>query len=286
MNLPTKVCLGAGAFLVMSGGLLALTGFAMGAETHLDLPWGGGSATMVETAVETGTATQAPDAAASLSPFSSVEVDVPVGDVSVAPSGDYGISLGGACAGLISYELDGDTLRVTGEELSSLEYFSSGDEVSVVICVPDGIPLDTIEIHTAMGQVELIDLTVGSLTAASDLGELYLDSVTAADARLTLSTGDLTGYNLTATGSLTVTNDMGDVYLDGDFQGQTDVTLAMGDLELNTYQPLDTYGLELNVALGDLYLDGSTQYGSVHRDGGPNQLKVDSSMGDVNIYFG
>ena len=53
MNLPTKVCLGAGAFLVMSGGLLALTGFAMGAETHLDLPWGGCSATMVETAVET-----------------------------------------------------------------------------------------------------------------------------------------------------------------------------------------------------------------------------------------
>ena len=28
MNMPAKVCLGAGAFLVMSGGLLAITGFA------------------------------------------------------------------------------------------------------------------------------------------------------------------------------------------------------------------------------------------------------------------
>lgn len=37
MNMPAKVCLGAGAFLVMSGGLLAITGFAMGAQTHLDL---------------------------------------------------------------------------------------------------------------------------------------------------------------------------------------------------------------------------------------------------------
>ena len=40
MNMPAKVCLGAGAFLVMSGGLLAITGFAMGAQTHLDLDWG------------------------------------------------------------------------------------------------------------------------------------------------------------------------------------------------------------------------------------------------------
>ena len=33
MNLPSKVCLGAGVFLVLSGGLLALTGFALGART-------------------------------------------------------------------------------------------------------------------------------------------------------------------------------------------------------------------------------------------------------------
>ena len=44
MNLPAKVCLGAGAFLAMSGGLLALTGFALGAQTHLNMPFGGGSA--------------------------------------------------------------------------------------------------------------------------------------------------------------------------------------------------------------------------------------------------
>ena len=52
MNMPAKVCLGAGAFLVMSGGLLAITGFAMGAQTHLDLDWG--RAHKSETPVDTG----------------------------------------------------------------------------------------------------------------------------------------------------------------------------------------------------------------------------------------
>ena len=37
MNFPAKVCPGAGAFLVLSGGLLALTGFLMGGQTSLHI---------------------------------------------------------------------------------------------------------------------------------------------------------------------------------------------------------------------------------------------------------
>ena len=98
--------------------------------------------------------------------------------------------------------------------------------------------------------------------------------------------GNLTGYSLTTTDSLTVKNDMGDVYLDGDFQGNTDITLSMGDLDLTTWQSMDTYSLDLDVTMGALYLDGSTQYGSVRREGGPNQLKIANSMGSADVYFG
>ena len=78
MNMPAKVCLGAGAFLVMSGGLLAITGFAMGAQTHLDLDWG--RAHKSETPVDTG----APhvEEGTALPAFSRLDVVVSIGEFS------------------------------------------------------------------------------------------------------------------------------------------------------------------------------------------------------------
>ena len=290
MNLPAKVCLGAGAFLAMSGGLLALTGSALGAQTHLNMPSGGGSAVAAETpmvhvevAADEGTATES---WVQVPAFSRIEVDLAAGDVSVIPTGEYDLSFGGEHAALLDYEMDGDTLRITGTALSAMEFFTSGDEAAVTIGIPEDASLDAVDIHTAMGAVELTDFTANSLTVSTDLGNVSLDSVMASDADITLSMGDLTGYSLTTTDSLTVKNDMGDVYLDGDFQGNTDITLSMGDLDLTTWQSLDTYSLDLDVTMGDLYLDGSTQYGSVRREGGPNQLKIANSMGSADVYFG
>ncbi|MFQ9918265.1 MAG: hypothetical protein ACLRWQ_19620 [Flavonifractor plautii] len=54
MNMPAKVCLGAGAFLVVAGGLLAITGFAAGAQTHLDLDPGAGHAKSETPVKDTG----------------------------------------------------------------------------------------------------------------------------------------------------------------------------------------------------------------------------------------
>ena len=290
MNLPAKVCLGAGAFLAMSGGLLALTGFALGAQTHLNMPFGGGSAVAAETpmvhvevAADEGTATES---WVQVPAFSRIEVELDMGNVSVIPTGEYDLSFSGEHAALLDYEMDGDTLRITGTALSAMEFFTSGDEAAVTIGIPEDASLDTVDIHTAMGQVELGGFTANSLTVSTDLGNVSLDSVMASDADITLSMGDLTGYSLTTTDSLTVKNDMGDVYLDGDFQGNTDITLSMGDLDLTTWQSMDTYSLDLNVSMGDLYLDGSTQYGSVRREGGPNQLKIANSMGSADVYFG
>lgn len=284
MNLPAKVCLGAGAFLAMSGGLLALTGFALGAQTHLNLPFGGGSAAAAETPVNTGAPGE--EVWTELVPFSSVQLDVPLGDVSVLPGAEYHISISGARADTIDYQLDGDTLVVTGADAGSVEFFASGDQASVIIEVPEGVYLETVDLHTALGQVDVSGVTAGSLTVAAELGDVYLDNVMAADADVTLSMGTLTGYSLTTTASLTVENDMGDVYLGGDFQGNTDITLSMGSLDFTTMQTLDTYSMDLSVTMGDLYLNGDHQYGSVRREGGPNQLKIANSMGDADVYFG
>ena len=56
-------------------------------------------------------------------------------------------------------------------------------------------------------------------------------------------------------------------------------------LDLGISLGMSDYSLDLEAALGDLYLGGSRQYGAVHREDGENQLTVDSAVGDVSIYF-
>ena len=117
------------------GGLLAITGFAMGAQTHLDLDWG--RAHKSETPVDTG----APhvEEGTALPAFSRLDVDVSIGDVTVEYGGDYGISLTSWGGIQLEYELDGDTLKVRSGagawELSDWEH-----EVAAVITLPEGLP--------------------------------------------------------------------------------------------------------------------------------------------------
>ena len=167
-----------------------------------------------------------------------------------------------------------------------MEFFTSGDEAAVTIGIPEDASLDAVDIHDRHGAGGAGGLHANSLDRVHRPGERVSGQRDGIRCDITLSMGDLTGYSLTTTDSLTVKNDMGDVYLDGDFQGNTDITLSMGDLDLTTWQSLDTYSLDLDVTMGDLYLDGSTQYGSVRREGGPNQLKIANSMGSADVYFG
>lgn len=180
MNMPAKVCLGAGAFLVMSGGVLAITGFAMGAQTHLDLDWG--RAHKSETPVDTG----APhvEEGTALPAFSRLDVDVSIGDVTVEYGGEYGISLTGWGGIQLEYELDGDTLKVRSGIGVPGSCLTGSTEVAAVITLPEGVALESADIRTALGDVTLTGVTAGTLAAGSEMGSLgALMGVEAADGR-------------------------------------------------------------------------------------------------------
>ena len=155
-----------------------------------------------------------------------------------------------------------------------------------MITLPEGVALESADIRTALGDVTITGVTAGTLAAGSEMGSLALYGVEAADAALAVSMGDLTAEGLTTRSSCTVENAMGDVYLDGNFRGNTECTLSMGDLELYTGEPIDDYGLDMHLSMGELTLNGSEQRPVMTSPGGPHSLKVTSDMGDVRVEFG
>ena len=276
MNLPAKACLGAGVFLVLSGGLLSLTGLVLGARTDPYALWGD-SVTVVESAAGAGEQV--------LPAFSRLDVDLSLGDVTVLTGEDYRVFLDGELANTLSYGVDGDTLRVRGNG-GEQEFFSGRGRVSVTLWLPQGTVLEEADIHTGMGQVELEELAADILAVENDMGDVTLWEVEAGAARFTLSMGELRADGLTTGRALAVENSMGDVTLEGSFLGETVCGLDMGDLELVCREAAEAYDLDARVSMGDLSLNGESQPAHVARSGGPNTLEVSSGMGDISLEFG
>lgn len=282
MNLPSKVCLGAGVFLVLSGGMLALTGFALGARTSLDLHWDNQG---IETDVAYSDSTVGDGAwESSVDPFSRLDVDLSLGSVRVVYGEDYRVSCEGPWTAGLDCESDGDTLRLTGSA-DGLELGPDGEQAVVTIFLPEGGRLERADLHTGMGQVEMDEVPADRLTVDSDMGDVTLSTVAAEEMDLTLGMGTLTAEGCSTQRSLQVSNSMGDVTLDGSFLGRTECELSMGNLSFTTDGSREDYAWEIDVSMGEFRLDGEVQPGHSERSGGANQLELTNSMGDIEVFF-
>lgn len=307
MSRVTKIVLGAGAFLVMSGGLLALTGWATGANTHA---MGGvhfGSSGTAGVSVPE----RAPDPAAdrgvrentNLGPFSKVDVDIDLGEVIITPGETYGVSLDWSGDGYwLTYEMDGDTLKVRSNGGFRLEMPER--TATAYVYVPQDAALEKVDAHTALGDIDLsgvtvreaelsddlgnisgYDFTAGELTVKCSLGDIYLSDVSAGSAELTNHMGNIDAFELTTSRSLVVDADMGSVDLQGDFQGETDVKNSMGNVTLSLAQPESAYAYDLEVDMGELSINGEAFHRNVSGSGSPHSLTAETNMGDLSLWF-
>lgn len=307
MNKLTKILLGAGAFLVMSGGLLALTGWATGADTRA-LDWAGGSR-MEVTPVST------PDAleysadkssgyreATAMEPFSKVEIDLDLGDVQVQRGDSFGVYLSWNGRNYeLDYEVDGDTLKVfskngrtpsgstdsggTETAWNPGNFYWGGYDGYAAVYVPENW-LEELTITNHLGDVDLSQVSVESLSVVCSLGDIYVTSVTAQTAVLKDSMGDISCSEFTVANQLELENSMGSVTLDGDLNGQAELEVRMGDLDLYLRQGEDAYSYDIETDMGTVTINGDSRRSQASRTGGANHLELENNMGDITVEFG
>lgn len=203
MNRLTKGLLGVGALLLLSGGLLALSGWTMGGQTELDLSWNGhgvriGPLGIVsrDSAAQTETAARDGREELHLQAFRRVDVDVDLGDVTVTQGGDYGVSLnwkGKHYA--LEYELDGDTLRVRSSAQGG-RFGLDGYGGTVTVYVPQHLRLEQLEVRSDLGDICLEGIAADTATVTGDLGDLTLRQVRAGELELHERMGTIDGAGL------------------------------------------------------------------------------------------
>lgn len=171
----------------------------------------------------------------------------------------------------------GITINLTSE---------SCEPVVEIVC-SSGRALDSIDIETENGDVEISGIHAGSIVVDSEYGELCMDTVNFDRGELDIENGDIVCSDIVS-GGIIIENEYGDCSLSGAISGTNEISVENGNLQIDTSLSQNKYRTSARtengcLSIGDFYKDDyecSFEGGS-----GPNKLKLSSEYGDVKVNF-
>ncbi|MCM1309197.1 MAG: DUF4097 domain-containing protein [Butyrivibrio sp.] len=260
----------AGALAVL-GGVFVAVGAAMGAKNDISLfrgfvnfSWGRGEL------VRSGYT--------KLDEFDSLYIDMDYGSVEIVRGDEYAVE----------YELYSDDLicevengRLTFKErrknfLINIAWFDK-KAGRLKLYVPDK-KLDSAEIYTDMGSVNVSGLSCGRLTLECDMGSVECTDVSTDRLYIDADMGDV-AYTGTVTDRIEADIDMGSVGFEGWLDCDFDVSADMGSVDIVTYYSVASYRYDLDVDMGkkEIRDNGGTDSEKVHI------MEIECDMGDISI---
>lgn len=203
--------------------------------------------------------------------FGNVTVDLDIGDVTIAvgDGDDYLVDVNYWGSGYkVFWDSNNGELFLWSESQSLVGANNCGS--SVTIYVPAGTQLDCVSADIDLGSLTLAGLTVETLYA-------------------NLNLGDLIGENLTVYGSLNADVDLGNVTLYGDLGQSVQIDADLGSVTLGLSRPASDYCWDLDAALGSITVDGRHRSDGIssYVNGGDGDLViyVRASLGSIDVSF-
>lgn len=162
----------------------------------------------------------------------------------------------------------GDIVLTAADELD-------GTAATMTVYVP--YALTSLSVKTALGDVEITDVSARTLTAQADTGELDVERVTADNAELRVALGDMDISGVQITQSLTAENACGDISLDlpASAPFTLSYTVETGSADLDEEIPTEWLR---NVQRGGVGASGTLQRGT-----GGAQYTVHVTLGDFEL---
>ena len=212
--------------------------------------------------------------------FDKLVIDVSVADVSVIRGKKFEIKADYQDGIVPSYSLSGGVLKIQDEGARSFNlnfgFYNPANRVEVTL--PDR-RLNSAEISSDVGDVNLNSLNTGALTVRSSTGSITAKDIAFDDGKFECGVGDVEIHDVTS-GKLYLSSGTGDVGASGVLRGETRITSGVGSVNVTTKLPRTDYRVRANASLGKVWL--SPEGGS---DGGPHTLIMESGVGSVSCEF-
>lgn len=158
----------------------------------------------------------------------------------------------------------------------------------LVLTVPEDICWDETQIGAALGGVEADALDAQEIELDANMGNIVIDSLTAERLRIEADMGNVELTNARA-GGLEVEANMGNIEFEGIVDGDVEAAASMGSILLELWQQESDFDYKISAGMGGVTLDGADYSGLSHEkkldNGAGRQMKLESSMGSIDIYF-
>lgn len=220
-----------------------------------------------------------------LKPFDAIFVEGVSDDVTIVRSNDYFVDMCHDNRETLDYSVKDNALHITGKVKSA---FSAGFEKGyITVTVPWGASLSTIKVETDMGDIYLegidaseaeLDTDLGNVSVTegvfdtldcdSDMGDVSVSAVQAASLKCVCDTGAVSAVEFDAQ--------------------ETELEADLGSITAIAVGSQGDYGLELEVDLGELKINGEkTASPYIKTTPGRNgrHLKAVADVGSVTLDF-
>lgn len=196
-----------------------------------------------------------------LDAFDSIFVDADVMELDIKQGAEFALQYD--CTEDLIPEYSVENKKLTIKQKQKKNYLVGTHRCSVIVTVPSGTSLKSLDISSDVGDVTIDGIIVDICNGETNVGDFTIQNADMSELYWESDTGNIEVENCSFT--------------------KLDLTADVGDVEIESNKKLDDYGFDLKTDVGEVKVNGE-EYGRkciMHGDAG--SITVKSDVGDVKV---
>lgn len=196
-----------------------------------------------------------------LETFDTIQADVDVMNLEIKTGDDFSFQYDATDDLVPQYQItDG---KLTIEQHKKRNKFHGTHNCTVVVTVPEGTVLKTVDITSSVGDITIRQVDVDMCNGKTNVGDVDID-----DAEVT---------------QIIWTSDTGDVELNDCTFTTVDISSDVGDVEIGSRNSLTDYSYDMKTDVGEIIVNGE-EYGKKCKSAGKaGSITVRTDVGDITV---
>ncbi|MDE6622721.1 MAG: DUF4097 domain-containing protein [Lachnospiraceae bacterium] len=219
-----------------------------------------------------------------LEAFDTLNVDANLMDVTITAGEQFYLSCEYSEGLEPVYEVKNGTLTIKQRSYWNQKWGVNNSQCSLTLTIPEQTAMNKIDVHTALGNIQLEGISASECELLSNLGNCTLKKCSFDESHLTTNLGEISVRD-TSLGKAEMNNDMGEIELKTCTFGDLSITASMGGVKVDAAQDLDGYDIELEADLGSVHVNNRSEGTKYHQSGKDGELEIDTSMGSIELTY-
>lgn len=178
----------------------------------------------------------------------------------------------------IDVKIEGNILKIS--EKNSLFWDRNS---KVTITIPRRFYLNSVDIDSGAGSILIEDINTKELDLDLAAGKVDINNINVLnDTEIDGGAGKLTMDNVTLS-NLKLSLGAGSSKITGVFKGNSEIECSVGGLDLTLLDSINNYALDIDKAIGKVYVNSRKITDEKYTTNGENPLKIEGAVGSINI---